>query len=497
MSVQLPSLASLDPNALVAVPSPMAVSTTPPGSPTGVGAMRTESNKAALRSCPYPKQKWHNDSKKTPWTEESKEVIRKAVDAGILRFATVSSPNGVDDGDAFGVEARFHAWEFRTLDANVDYDDTKERRAFYCELQPGGGKKYVEHAVSYPKSLLYEAKDALKAHKGPSFFYHANKDRTGGVWFFNDVELPEWLQAAITARALRKDAERAEELEKAKASEAARKARLAEIEERERARERERIATLEAAAAKAARRQALITQLRQTGEASADDRQWFLETFDEELRAAVDKIVLTEHADRLKAEFARIPASSIANAPSLVDARLVRLERYLLDVILSTVERIIEAFKLNDLDPVSDATAYTAKARTRLVLPQVGECVTLYVRTQPSRAAKGDSSKNEAAAIAWSLLFDRNSAVRNAVNEELLEHGYQKAELKGNEQIQITSVNTLRGALNGLWKHVFTEATKDRAALWDLPERVNEAGANPVFAARLPTVDLSDVRGIE
>ena len=69
--------------------------------------------------------------------------------------------------------------------------------------------------------------------------------------------------------------------------------------------------------------------------------------------------------------------------------------------------------------------------------------------------------------------------------------------LKGKEQVQVTSVQTLRGALNGLWNGVFSPQTKANAELWDFPRRVDEDGPNAAFAARLPNVDFSDVTSRE
>lgn len=512
-SPQLPAM-MLNPAALVPArpgsPEPM---DTAPGSssPTGVhgsggGPSRDLTDRrAARRAHPYPKQPFHKDAKRVAWDDESKKTIVRAVDAGILRFEDVEEHND-ETGEtyAYGIAAKFHAWEFQTLDENVDYDPRNRRTAHYPKILPHGPKTWVPRDVSYPKDLLYKAKDALKDHKDPTFFYHPPKEGGGGVWFCDEVQWPMWLHAAVKARAGVLAQRRAAKIADAEAAEAARKARLAESKRleaeaaaRKREAERARIATLEAAAARAARRTALIAQLRQTGTAADEDRQWFRETFQEELERAVATIVLKEHDDHIKEEFARIPALSIAKAPALVDAQLVPLEMYVLDNVAAIVDKIIKAFRLNGLDPVTDATRYTAKARTRLKLPEVGECVTLYVRTQPSRAAKVVDKENESAAITWSLLFDANSEVRDAVNAELLAHDYQRGVLKGKEQVQVTSVQTLRGALNGLWNGVFSPQTKENAELWDFPRRVDEDGPNAAFAARLPNVDFSDVTSRE
>jgi hypothetical protein len=490
-----PSLATLNPSALVPVaqPGPTDIK---PGAARGLSERR-----AARRAHPYRRQPFHNEAKRVAWDDQSKATVAKAVDAGILRFEDVEEYNDeTGETDAYGIAAKFHAWEFQTLDDDVDYDPWKHRFAYYPKALPHGPTTWVPGDVSYPKDLLYKSKDALKNHKNPTFFYHPAKEGVGGVWFCDEVEWPDWLHRAVKARHTRKAAERVAQIAKAEAAEDARKARLAErkrLEAEEAARKREleraRIATLEAAAARAARRAALIQQLRQTGTVAAADRQWFRETFAEGLERAVATIVLKEHDDHVKKEFARIPASSIAKAPDLVDARLVPLEMYVLDNVVAIVDKIVAAFKRNNLHPITDAIKYTAKARARLTLPEVGECATLYVRTQPSKAAKVVDTQNESAAITWSLLFDPNSNVRGAVNAELLAHDYQKGVLRGGEQIQVTSVQTLRGALNGLWNGVFSPETKENAALWDLPRRVDEDGPNAAFAARLPNVDFSDV----
>ena len=498
-------------------------STTPPPSPMlqGVGGPMRTTARPRKPACPYRKERWHNDVKRTPWTEEAKALVTKAIDIGILRFDLVSQEIGEereevhdeynDNGELIrrtttktfpythrhGQAATFHAWEFRTLDDNVDDNGPDKYRAFYVETRPDGTKNYVSKWVSYSKDLLFKAKDALKAHCSPSFFYHPPTADRGGVWFCEEAKFEPWIYAATVARFERKTNEQVAEIARLDAVEAQRKERLLALQEQERALERERIAQLEAEQAKAARRTALMTQLRQTHHVSDEDEQWYFETFQELIQEAVDKAILSEHNDRVKLEYARLPAYSIAKAPDLVDARLVVLERYFLDVIAAVIDKTVEAFRANGLHPVSDATKFTAKAKTRLSIPQVGECVTLFVRTQPSKATKADPS-NETGAIAWSLLFDANSAVRTAVNTELLLAGYQKAVLKGAEQVQVTSINTLRGALNGLWKDVFTNATKAGAYDWDVPRKTNEDGdPNLAFTARLPRIDFSDVREVE
>ena len=45
-------------------------------------------------ACPYRKERWHNDVKRTPWTEEAKALVTKAIDIGILRFDIVSEEVG-------------------------------------------------------------------------------------------------------------------------------------------------------------------------------------------------------------------------------------------------------------------------------------------------------------------------------------------------------------------------------------------------------------------
>lgn len=499
----------------------------PPPSPMLQGAggpMRTTTTtttaKARKPACPYRKERWHNNMKRTPWTEEAKALVTKAIDIGILRFDLVSQEVGEereevhdeynDDGELVkrtttktfpythrhGQAATFHAWEFRTLDDNVDDKGPDKYRAFYVETRPDGTKNYVSKWVSYSKDLLYQSKDALKAHCSPSFFYHPPTSERGGVWFCDEITFEPWIYAATIARVDRKANEQGAEIARLDAVEAQRRERLLVLQEQERALERQRIAQLAVEQADAARRTALMTQLRQTHHVSDEDEQWYFETFQERLQEAVDKAILSEHNDRVKLEYARFPAYSIAKAPDLVDARLVILERYLLDVIAAVIDKTVEAFRANGLHPVSDATKYTAKAKTRLSIPQVGECVTLFVRTQPSKAAKADIS-NETGAIAWSLLFDPDSNVRTAVNTELLHAGYQKAVLKGAEQVQVTSINTLRGALNGLWKDVFTNLTKEGAYGWDVPRKTNEDGdPNLAFTARLPRIDFSDISEI-
>ena len=118
-------------------------------------------------------------------------------------------------------------------------------------------------------------------------------------------------------------------------------------------------------------------------------------------------------------------------------------------------------------------------------------CVTLYGRT-PAATATTASADNPTGAVTWSLLFDQNSSARDAVNASLLARDYQHGVLKGGEQIQVTSVHTLRGALNGLWTGVFTPETQASANAWNLPRPVDEAGENPAFQALLPSVALSD-----
>lgn len=493
----------------------------PPPSPVqgAGGPMRTSRPKKP--ACPYRKERWHNDVKRTPWTDEAKALVTKAIDIGILRFQIVSEEVGEEREEVHdeynehgelikrtttktfpythhhGQAATFHAWEFRTLDDNVDDKGPDKYRAFYVETSADGTKNYVSKWVSYSKDLLFKTKDALKAHCGPSFFYHPPTADRGGVWFSDQAQYEPWIYDAIVARAERKANERAAEIERLDAAEARCQERHRALQERERFLEQARIDKLEAENAKVARRTAVITQLRQTHHVSEEDEQWFLETFQERLREALDKAILSDHNDRIKLEYARLPAYSIAKAPDLVDARLVILEEYLLDVIAAVIAKTVNAFRENGLHPVTDATKFTAKAKTRLSIPQVGECVTLFVRTQPSKAAKADPS-NDTGAIAWSLLFDANSEVRTAVNTELLNAGYQKAVLKGAEQVQVTSINTLRGALNGLWKDVFTDDTRGGAYNWNLPRRTNADGdLSLAFNARLPTIDFSDVRDIE
>lgn len=529
----LPSMQMLNPAALVpaAQPRPEPMDTTPspqsaaPGASRGLPDRRRErrpdpmqrpvrvSRAARARACTRP-----------VWTPEGKKAVEDAIRIGILRFEDDEEKNEETGGiDVWGIQAKFHMWEFHTYDDLVDFDSVYGSRiAKHWTTDAAGDRVQAEKRVSYTWKLFLDAKNALKGHKDPAFIYSPPDEaegRTSGIWFCEEVQWPQWLHDAVKARADFLAQRRADALERAEAEQ---KRRQQEIErarvalearrEREREQERARVAALEAkrqaaqaaraekaareaeAEARTARRRALEQQFRDTRVATEEDKQWYRETFKGELEAAVTRIILTEHNDRIKSEFARIPASSIAKAPALVDERLVPLEQFLLDVIAASVDKIVEAFRANNLDPVLDAIRYTAKARTRLSLPELGECVTLYVRTQPSKASNAGraSADNETGAVTWSLLFDQNSSARDAVNASLLARDYQHGVLKGGEQIQVTSVHTLRGALNGLWTDVFAPQTKANADKWNLPRPVDEAGENPAFKALLPSIALSD-----
>ena len=70
----------------------------------------------------------------------------------------------------------------------------------------------------------------------------------------------------------------------------------------------------QARAQREARRQ-LMNQFANTGSASETDKQWFRETFLEELEKAVSNAVLSAHNDTIKDEFSRFTVFSIATAP--------------------------------------------------------------------------------------------------------------------------------------------------------------------------------------
>ena len=504
---QLPSMHMLNPAAL----GPAA----PPGPSRGLPDRRRERRpdpiKRPIKVSPAARAK---ACARPPWTPEGQKAVEDAIRAGILRFEDDETENEETGGiDAWGIEAKFHMWEFKTYDDLVDFDGIRGSRiAKHWTTNAAGNPVKAEKRVAYTWELFLAAKDALKAHSAPAFIYSPANEaegRSSGVWFCEEVEWPPWLHAAVKARAEVLAQRRVDAIAEAAAQQARREQEIEARREREREQERARVAALEAKRqaaqaarderearraeleARVARRAALERQFRETQLATEEDRQWYRDTFREELEAAVTRIILEEHNDRIKSEFARIPASSIAKAPALVDPRLVPLEQFLLDVIAGAVDKIVEAFRANNLDPVIDAIRYTAKARTRLNLPQLGECVTLYVRTQPSKATNA-AADNPAGAVTWSLLFDQNSCARDAVNASLLARDYQKGVLKGGEQIQVTSVHTLRGALNGLWTGVFTPETKASAGAWNLPRPVDEAGENPAFLALLPSIALSD-----
>ena len=90
------------------------------------------------------------------------------------------------------------------------------------------------------------------------------------------------------------------------------------------------------------RRTALIAQLRQTGTAADEDRQWFRETFQEELERAVGRWC-SDNDDHIRGVCAD-SRPSIAKAPALVDAQLVPLEMYVLDNVAAIADKIIAAF---------------------------------------------------------------------------------------------------------------------------------------------------------
>ena len=503
---QLPAMHMLNPAAL----GPAA----PPGPSRGLPDRRRERRpdpiKRPIKVSPAARAK---ACARPTWTPEGQKAVEDAISAGILRFEDDEEKNEETGGiDVWGIQAKFHMWEFKTYDDLVDFKVFGSRIAKHWTTDAVGNRAQAEKRVSYTYELFLAAKNALKGHKAPAFIYSPPDEaegRSSGIWFCEEVEWPTWLHDAVKARAEVLAQRRADALAAAAAQQARRQQELEARREREREQERVRIAALEARrqAAKAAqderdarqaelearvaRRRALERQFRETRVATEEDRQWYRETFKEELEAAVTRIILEEHNDHIKREFARIPASSIAKAPALVDEHLVPLEQFLLDVIAASVDKIVEAFRANNLDPVVDAIRYTAKARTRLNLPELGECVTLYVRTQPSKATNA-AADNPTGAVTWSLLFDQNSCARDAVNASLLARDYQKGVLKGGEQIQVTSVHTLRGALNGLWTDVFSPQTKARAAEWNLPRPVDEAGENPAFLTLLPSVALSD-----
>ena len=504
---QLPSMRMLNPAALVpaARPGPSR------GLPERREARRPDPTKRPIKVSPAARAK---ACARPTWTTEGRKAVEDAIRVGILRFEDDEEKNEETGGiDVWGIQAKFHMWEFKTYDDLVDFGSIYGSRiAKHWTTDAAGDRVQAAKRVSYTWELFLDAKNALKGHKNPAFIYSPPDEaegRSSGIWFCEEVEWPMWLHAAVKARAEALAQRRADALAVAARQQASREQEIEARREREREQERARVAALEAKRqaaqaarderearvaeleARVARRRALERQFQETQLATEEDRQWYRDTFREELEAAVTRIILEEHNDWIKSEFARIPASSICKAPALVDPRLVPLEQFLLDVIAGAVDKIVAAFGDNNLDPVVDAIRYTAKARTRLCLPQLGECVTLYVRTQPSKATNA-AADNPAGAVTWSLLFDQNSSARDAVNASLLARDYQKGVLKGGEQIQVTSVHTLRGALNGLWTGVFTPQTQASANTWNLPRPVDEAGENPAFLALLPSVALSD-----
>ena len=84
----------------------------------------------------------------------------------IMRTTTKTFPYTHRHGQA----ATFHAWEFRTLDDNVDDNGPDKYRAFYVETSADGTKNYVSKWVSYSKDLLFKTKDALKGTAAPRSF---------------------------------------------------------------------------------------------------------------------------------------------------------------------------------------------------------------------------------------------------------------------------------------------------------------------------------------
>lgn len=67
--------------------------------------------------------------------------------------------------------------------------------------------------------------------------------------------------------------------------------------------------------------------------------------------------------------------------------------------------------------------------------------------------------------MSWSMNFKIDSEDRAAANRGLVEGGYQEAE--GRAQIQITSMNKLIAALNGIWEYSLSDEVKAGAHLWD------------------------------
>ena len=366
--------------------------------------------------------------------------------------------------------ARMPDWVFRAIAERTKVVESylintaipNDRISFYR------GEDGTWNVSSPPPSIILKLEEVqYMLEEGYDFVrLDERNDKGHYVWAkTSNYPLPDALLTAVEERAAAVEREREQEEEQRRAQAAIDEARRVG-RELQRQQERDRLIQLQR---NEERRYRIMQQYVQQGadEVSEEDRQWYRDTFQEAVDEAVSNAQFKLLKDRLQPTLARLPVSSDAKKQVLRYWQMGKIIEAVLETASRLADTVVTAFEKAKLDPVLDAIRLQGYNRTDLRLPIESGAVDVFVRTTPSAArnAAAAGRLNPRAAMSWSMNFKIDSEDRAAANRGLVEGGYQEAE--GRAQIQITSMNKLIAALNGIWEYSLSDEVKAGAHLWD------------------------------
>lgn len=244
-----------------------------------------------------------------------------------------------------------------------------------------------------------------------------------------------------------------------------------------------------------------------------EERRFFEDRRDTSLDEAVETSILAKYRNDSLDIMRRLPPGNEANLVPLKHWQMAKVGKTILETAARMCDAIVAEFKARNLDPVRDATAYTASMKLDVdfdfqsALPAAmrvpsstipSMTVQIHARTTPSKATAQLNLRNPAtnptSAITWSVLFQPGNGqldnrIRDVVNMGLMQDAGRANSKTDEIQIGIETQNGLNTALNNLWSMLLFYPYDPYVHAWDfaVPAMKSvEFGPAPVRTAPQP-----------